>query len=161
HHRTLELGVVAPHRRAGLCDEDVAGLELDVVRDRVRPRAPKADLAPVPRLDAVRGALLPGVAERLEHRERRLLRGTQARLRLGDPRTRVLLEQTVPVRAPAPALPDQRDLVLALPRHHALDEIADRRDGGAGHVAQRRPAVTEDPRVAVLVRGDLLPEPEI
>src|SRR5262249_38206975 len=124
-------------------------------------RAPEPDLAAVSRLDAVRGALLPGVAERLEHRERRLLRCTQARLRLGDPRTRVLLEQTVPVCAPPPALADQRDLVLALPRHHALDQIADRRDGCAGHVAPRRPAVAGDPRVAVLVRSNLLADAQI
>ena len=39
-HRPLELRVVAPDRRARLRHEHVARLELDVVRDRVRPRAP-------------------------------------------------------------------------------------------------------------------------
>jgi hypothetical protein len=46
-HRPLELGVVAPDRRARLRHEHVACAELDVVRDRVRPRAAQPDLAPV------------------------------------------------------------------------------------------------------------------
>jgi hypothetical protein len=53
-HRALQLRVVAPHGRRGLGDQHVAGAELDVVGDRVGPRAPLSDLPPVPRRGAVR-----------------------------------------------------------------------------------------------------------
>ena len=46
-HSALELGVVAPERRGCLRDEHVAGLEGDVVRDRVGPGGAAADLAAV------------------------------------------------------------------------------------------------------------------
>ena len=63
-HRALELGVVAPDRGARLGDEHVAGLELDVVRDRVRPGAAQPDLPPVAGRDAVGRGLLLAVARR-------------------------------------------------------------------------------------------------
>ena len=90
HHRPLELGVVAPHRGARLGDEDVAELELDVVRDRVRPGAAAADLAAIARRRAVRRALLAAEPrpELGEHREGRLVTGAQARLGLGRARAR-------------------------------------------------------------------------
>jgi hypothetical protein len=111
-HRALQLGVVAPDRRAGLGDEDVALLELDVVGDRVRPRAPKADLAAVAGRDAVGGRLLAAVraVERLQHRERGLVPSPQAGLGLGCTGPRVLLQQPVGVLAPARTLADQADL---------------------------------------------------
>ena len=37
----------------------------------------------------------------------------------------------------------------------------ERRDRGAGHIAERRPLVAEDPRVAVLVGADRVPDPEV
>src|SRR5207248_739099 len=48
-HAALELRVVAPDRRGRLGDEHVAGLEADVVRDRVRPGRAAPDLTAVPR----------------------------------------------------------------------------------------------------------------
>ena len=80
--------------------------------------------------------------------------GAQARLRFGRTRLRVLLEQAVRVLAPPGALPDQRHLSRALDDHHRLDRGAERRDGCAGDLAQRRPLVAEDSRVAVLVGAD-------
>ena len=147
-HRPLELGVVAPDRRARLGDEDVALLELDVVRDRVRPGAPQPDLAAVAGRDAVGGRLLAavGAVERLQHRERGLVACPQARLGLGRARARVLLQQPVGVLAPARALADQRDLRLALAHHHALDEGRERGDRLPGDLAQRRALVAEDGR---------------
>ena len=128
-HRALELGVVPPHGRGRLGDEHVAHLELDVVRDRVRPAAAAADLAAVARRGSVGRPLLAGVrrAERVEHRERRLVPGAEARLRLGRARSRVLLQEPVGVLAPAGALADQLHLRLALAHHHALDLRRERR----------------------------------
>ena len=61
-----------PDRGSGLGDEDVPLLELDVVGDRVRPRALRPDLTAVARRDAVGRRLLAAVrrTERREHRER-------------------------------------------------------------------------------------------
>ena len=152
-HRPLELGVVAPDRRARLGDEHVALLELDVVGDGVRPRAPQPDLAAVAGRDAVGGRLLAavGAVERREQRERRLVPRAQGRLGLGRARPRVLLQQPVRVLAPARALADQRHLGLALPHQQALDERRERRDRLAGDLAQRRALVAEDAGIAVLV----------
>ena len=85
----------------------------------------------------------------------------ETRLGLGRARSGVLLQQAVSVRAPAPALADQRDLVRALARQHALDRIAERGDGRPGHLAERGPRVAEDPRIAVLIGADRVPDPEI
>ena len=125
HHRPLELGVVAPHRCSGLRDEHVALLELDVVRDRVRPGAAPPDLPAIAGLHAVGRSELAaeGIAERLQHRERRFAPRTQARLRLCHARAGVFLQQAVCVCAPARALSDESDLGLALPRDHALDQL--------------------------------------
>ena len=65
------------------------------------------------------------------------------------------------MRAPAPALADERDLALALARHHALDQVAQRSDRGARRVAERRPLVAEDAGVAVVVGADRVPDPEV
>ena len=65
------------------------------------------------------------------------------------------------MRAPAPALADERDLALALARHHALDDVAQRSDRSARHIAERRPPVAEDARIAVLVGADRAPDPEV
>ena len=129
-HRPLELGVVAPHRRARLRDEHVARLELDVVRDRVRPRAARADLAAVARLRRRRS--MPSWPPNESPSASSIASvaswpGAQARLCLGRARPRVLLQQPVRVRAPAAALADQRDLVVALARHHPLDRRRDQR----------------------------------
>ena len=161
HDRTLELGVVAPDRRARLGDEDVAGAELDVVGDRVRPRAARADLAPVARLHAVRRRELARRRRprRSEQRERRLVPGAEARLRLGDAGSSRVLQEPVGMLAPARALADERDLGLALARQHRLDLHRERGDRGAGRLAQRRPVVAEDPGVAVLVGADAARRP--
>ena len=65
------------------------------------------------------------------------------------------------MRAPAPALADERDLALALARHHALDDVAQRSDRGARRVAECRPLVAEQTGVAVLVGADRIPDPEV
>ena len=85
--RPLELGVVAPDRCARLGHEYVTGAKLDVVRDRVRPRAAQADLAAVACGHAVGGGQPAAVrvAELLQHCERRLLAGAEARLGFGGP----------------------------------------------------------------------------
>src|SRR4029079_10513769 len=54
-----------------------------------------------------------------------------------------------------------RDLVLALARHHALDDVAEWRDRGARYITERRPFVAEDAGVAVLVGADGIPDPEV
>ena len=56
--------------------------------------------------------------------------------------------------APADALPDQRDLRLRLDRHLRLDLLDDADDLRARELREGRPAVAEDPRVAVLVGAD-------
>ncbi len=72
-HPALELGVVAPDRRARLGHEHVAGVELDRVRDRVRPCAADADLAAIAGGGAVRGREPSDLAALGEHGERRLV----------------------------------------------------------------------------------------
>ncbi len=57
--------------------------------------------------------------------------------------------------APAAALADQRDLGLGLDRHLLLDLGRDSHDRCSRELAERRPAVPEDPGVAVLVGPDL------
>ncbi len=133
------------------------------MRDRVRPGAATADLAAVAGGGAVLRAELAGVVrpERREHRQRRLVAGPQAGLCLGRTRHGVLLEQPVGVLAPACALPDQLDLGLALPGHRALDHVRQRRDARAGHLGERRALVAEDPRVAVGVGADPVPDPQV
>ena len=79
--------------------------------------------------------------------------GPEARLGLGRAGPAVLLQEPVRVLAPAGALADQLDLGLALAHHHPLDERGERVDRLAGDLAQRRPCVAEDARVAVLVRA--------
>ena len=160
-HRPLELRVVAPDRRARLRHEHVAGPELDRVRDRVRPRAAQPDLAAIAGRRARRRREPADVAERREHRERRLVTRPEARLGLGRAGPRVLLQQPVRVRAPAPALADERDLGGALPPHHPLDHVAERRDRCGRRVAQRRPLVAEDAGVPVLVGADRIPDPQV
>ena len=161
-HCPLELGVVSADGGTRLRHEHVAGLESDVVRDRVGPGASAADLAAIAGLDAVgRGELaVVAVPDRLEERERRLVSGAQARLRLRRARPRVLLQEAMRVLAPSRALPDQRDLDLALARHHRLDGCCERDDGRARDLAERRPLVAEDPGVAVLVGADPAADPE-
>ena len=56
--------------------------------------------------------------------------------------------------APAHALADERHLGVRLDRHLRLDLLDDANDGGARELRERRPAVPEDPRVAVLVCTD-------
>ena len=162
-HRPLELGVVPPDRGARLADEHVAGFELDVVRDRVRPGAPLPDLAPVARRDPVRRgeAAAVGRAERVVHGERRLVARAQAGLGLGRAGHAVLLQQPVGVAAPAPALADQLDLRVALANEHRLQQRGERRDRAADRLAQRRPFVAEDARVAVLVGSDGAGDPHV
>ena len=121
----------------------------------------EADLAPVAGGGAGRGRHPADLAELRQHRERRLGARAEARLGLGRAGPGVLLQQPVCVRAPAPALADQRDLALALARHHALDQVAERRDRGARRFAERRPLVAEDAGVAVVVGADRVPDPEV
>src|SRR5581483_6644602 len=156
HHAALELGVVAPDGRGRLGDEHVARLEDDVVRDGVGPGAPPADLAAVARGRAVLRPELAGVLrpERREHGQGRLVAGPQARLGLGRPRHRVLLEQPVRVLAPAGAQPDQLDLGGALPRHRGLDRAGERCDRRPRHLGEGRALAAEDARVAVRVGAD-------
>ena len=162
-HRPLELGVVAPDRRARLADEHVAFPELDVVGDGVRPGAPEADLAAVPRRDAVGRGLLAAVrrAERLEHGESRLVARLQARLGLGRTRPRVPLEQLVREAAPPAALADQRHLGLALAHQYPFDERCEESDAIACDLAQRRPLVAQDAGIAVLVGADGAAQPHV
>ena len=160
-HPALELGVVAPDRRARLGHEHVAGAELDRVRDRVRPRAADADLAAVAGRCAVRGREPSDLAARGEHGERRLVSGAQRRFRLGRAGAGVLLQQPVGVRAPAAALADERDLALALAHEHRLDRVAERRDARTRDRAQRGALVAEDPGIAVAVGADRALDPEI
>jgi hypothetical protein len=159
----LELGVVAPDRRARLRHEHVALLEADVVRDRMGPGAAEPDLPAIPGRHARGGRETPAVAvsELFEHRERRLVARAQAGLGLGRAGTRIPLQEPVSVGAPATALPDERDLRLALARHHRLDDVAERCHARVRDSAQCRPLVPEDPRVAVFVRADSAGGPEI
>ena len=50
---------------------------------------------------------------------------------------------------------------LALSGHHPLDRRLERRDRAAGHLAERRTLVPEDPRVAVLVDADPTGDAEV
>ena len=59
------------------------------------------------------------------------------------------------------ALADQRDLGLALAHHQALDERRERNDGLPGDLAQRRPLVAEDARIAVLVGAGAAGDPHV
>ena len=115
-----------------------------------------------PDLPAVAGVRAAGeralravdLADRIEHRERRLVARTLRHLRLGDADARVALEEPVREVAPADALADERDLRLRLDRHLRLDLLDDADDRRARELRERRPAVAEDPRVAVLVGAD-------
>ena len=124
--RALELRLVAPDRRARLGDEHVAGLELDVVRDRVRPRAPRPDLAaeaaftPSPEPSSPREPCAASIASVVSCCARRLASASV------DADARVLLEQPVRVRAPAAALAYQLDLGRALADEHLLDLVGER-----------------------------------
>jgi hypothetical protein len=153
-HGPLELRLIAPDRCTGLGDEDVPLLEPDVVCNGVRPGAPATDLSAVAGLCAVTRPEQPSRAVLLEHCERRRLLRLQARLRLGDAGTGVLLQTRVRVCAPAAALADELDLRRTLARHHRLDLRLNAYDFRAGDLAQRRPLIAEDSRVAVLIRRD-------
>ena len=157
HHRPLELGEIAPHRRARAGHEHVSRLEDDVVRERVRDRRATADLAAVAGARAARVRVLAAVerAERLEHRRRRLVRGALRHLRLRQADARVLLEEPVREVPPLRALADERELGLRLHGHLRLDERDDADDLAARQLGQRRALVAEDPRIAVLVGADL------
>jgi hypothetical protein len=113
-----------------------------------------SDLAAVAGGRAVGRRLLAGRAERLQHGQRGFVAGPQAGFGFRRPRPRVLLEEPVRVLAPPGALADQLDLGRALAAHRALDERRERRDGARRDLAQRRPLVAEDARVAVLVGAD-------
>ena len=62
---------------------------------------------------------------------------------------------------PADALADERDLGLRLDRHLRLDLGRRRGRPRAGELGERRAAVAEDPRVAVLVGPDRPGEPHV
>ncbi len=162
HHRSLELGVIAPHRRGRARYEHVAGFEDNVVRQRVGDCRVAADLAAVARDGAGVPEALPAVegTDRVEHRRRRLCRGAVLDLRLGDTGTRVALQQSVREVPPLAALAQQRELGLALDRHLILDDIRDRRRRSRNEVGQRRPAIAEHPRVAVVVGAEPSANPE-
>jgi hypothetical protein len=103
-----------PHTgRARLGDEHVSRLELDVVRDRVRPGASRSDLSPVARLRPAGRAELAAkrVTEHCEHRERGLVPGAQTRLGLRPADACVVLEEAMRMRTPASTFANQRDLV--------------------------------------------------
>ncbi len=100
------------------------------------------------------------LADRVEHRERGLVRGALRDLGLGDARARVALEEAVREVPPAHALADQRDLGLGLDRHLLLDLLDHANDSRPGELGECRAAVAEDPRVAVLVGADLPGEAE-
>jgi len=58
------------------------------------------------------------------------------------------------VLAPACALADERDLVLALAHEHPLDERREWEHVAVADLAQRRPPVAEDSGVAVLLGAE-------
>jgi hypothetical protein len=60
---------------------------------------------------------------------------------------------------PLAALAQERELRFALDRHLVLDEIRDRRRRRA-ELTERRAAVPEDPRVAVVVRANAVTNAE-
>ena len=123
----------------------------------VRDRGVAPDLAAIAGMRAAREEALGAVdlADRVEHREGRLVRRALRHLGLRDARARVALEQPMREVPPPAALADQRDLGLGLDRHLLLDLRRDSDDGRSRELAERRPAVAEDPRVAVLVGADL------
>ena len=127
----------------------------------MRPGAPQPDLAAIARRDAVGGPLLLGVCEGCEHRERRLVPGAQACLRLCRADPAVVLEQPMRVFAPARALADQLDLGRALSHHHGLDERCERRHGRSGDGTESRALVSEDPGVAVVVGRNRALDPRL
>jgi len=75
-------------------------------------------------------------------------------LGLGDTGPRVPLEQHVCEVAPFRALADQRDLCRTLDRHLVLDEGGDLLRCRADEIRQGGTAVTENPRIAVLVGAE-------
>src|SRR5439155_7721709 len=112
HHRPLELRVVPPYGRTGSGDEDVARLEDDVVRERVRNGRIATDLPAVTRFRAVLEEHALGAVQRtdrVEHRERRLCARPPAHLRFGRADSRVPLKENVREIAPLGALTDERD----------------------------------------------------
>jgi hypothetical protein len=70
-HRSLELGEVAPDRRACARHEHVALLEHEVPGERMRDRGVASDLPPIPGVSAAREEALRPVdlTDRVEHRE--------------------------------------------------------------------------------------------
>ena len=122
------------------------------------------DLPAISGARAAREEALPAVdlADRVQHRERRLVARALGDLGLRGADPRVALEQPVREVPPAHALADERDLGLGLHRH--LRARSARRRGrrvAPESSRERRPAVAEDPGVAVLIRADRPGEPSV
>src|SRR3954449_4531561 len=116
-------------------------------------RSVAADLAAVAGACAVEEEALGPVdrADRVEHRQRGLGARTTRHLALREARPRVALEQDVREVSPLGALADQFDLGGALDCHLVLYEAGDRLRRSADELGERRAAVAEHPRIAVLV----------
>jgi hypothetical protein len=108
HHRALELGEVAPDRRACSGDENVARLKGDVRGQRVGDRRVAADLSAVAGTRPVEERILRAVdrSDRIQHCQRRLVARALRDLDLRQPRPRVALQQDVREIAPLRALAD-------------------------------------------------------
>ena len=119
-----------------------------------------AELRPIwPRYPALRArldeALRPvDLADRVEHRERRLVARALGDLGLGGTDARVALQEPVREVPPAHALADERDLGCGLDRHLRLDPLRDADTVAPESSTERGTAMAEDPRVAVLVGAD-------
>lgn len=96
-HRPLELREVAPNGRARAGDEDVADLEHEVPRQSMWNRRVATDLSAVAGVRSAGECALRAVdlADRIEHRERRLVARPLRDLGLSDADPRVPLEEPV------------------------------------------------------------------
>ncbi len=121
---------------------------------RESPRS--ADLAAIPGARAAEEEALPAVdlADRVQHRERRLVARALGDLGLRRADARVALKHPLREVSPAHALADEGDLRVGLHCHLPLDLFDDADDGGAGELGERRTSVAEDPGVAVVVGAD-------
>lgn len=99
--------------------------------------------------------------KRLYHHERRFLTGPQADFSLGETGTGVSLEQAVREVGPFGALLQERDLSRAFDHHHVLNKRCNRHHGHIRYLAQRRATITEDPRIAIVIRADPLADAHI
>ena len=138
HHRPLELRQIAPDRCGRAGDEDVALLEGDVRSQCVGNRGIGPDLPAIAGARPFEERVLRAIerADRVEHRQRRLVARALRHFHLGHAGAGVALQENMRKVAPLRALPDEGNLGRALHRQLIFDEGGDLLRGGSRQLGQ-------------------------